>query len=168
MENASILVTGGSGIIGAHIIAQLHEKYPQCHLTSFSRHPISYIKSDHVRYIPGDITSKADVASVFETSRPDVVFHTAASNTATSKYVPPAQVRKINVEGTKLLVEEAKRRNVKVFVYTSSPSVVQREGFRDLVRCDETLPMVEQGDPVELYTLTKVSHHESCRCMPRR
>jgi sterol-4alpha-carboxylate 3-dehydrogenase (decarboxylating) len=68
-------------------------------------------------------------------------------------------VRRINIEGTRLLLEASRRFGVKAFVFTGSAGVAQKYdgGFRDLINCDETAPTVEEEDGGLVYPRTKAA-----------
>lgn len=112
-----------------------------------------------VQYFAGDITDAADIDRVFTAVRPTIVYHCAGAMTVGRVAAPEAVVRKINVDGTRLLLETSKRFGVRAFVFTSSASVAQKYdgGFRDLVNCDETAPTVEEEDGGQLYPRTKAA-----------
>lgn len=112
-----------------------------------------------VQYIQGDITSEADIDRVLKVVRPTVVFHCAGAMTVGRASVTEAVIRKINVDGTRLMLDASKRFGVKAFVFTSSASVTQKYdgGFRNLINCDETAPTVEEEDGGLLYPRTKAA-----------
>ena len=157
METGSFLITGGCGMQGSHVVEKLLAQYPQSRITVISRSPTTNLYPG-VQYRQADITNPEDLRKVFDVCRPTVVFHCAAATGAKLDTLPDAVVRAINVEGTRYLLEQSKRSKVRAFVYTSSPSVVQKRGFEDLKNVDETLPTVVEGDNSTLYTITKVRH----------
>ena len=66
-------------------------------------------------------------------------------------------MRKVNVEGTRLLMEEAKRVGCKAFVHTSSAGVIG-DMRNPRVNADEKFAYVRGKLQPEYYTDTKVSH----------
>lgn len=94
---------------------------------------------------------------MFEASAPTVVLHTAALIVINRKPMPDELVRAVNVDGTRTLLDEARLRGVRAFVYTSSSQVAVRRPDMVVDGLDETYPTVEEGDPVDVYNRTKVS-----------
>lgn len=63
--------------------------------------------------------------------------------------------RKVNVEGTKCVIEACQKANVKALVYTSSASVIS-DNATDLVNADERWPVIPAKSQTEYYSQTKV------------
>ncbi len=128
-----ILVTGAGGSIGSELCRQL-ARFDPAQLVLFERddsnlfgidrelrqlHP----KLDTVPFL-GDITHADDLARVFSTRKPEVVFHAAAY-----KHVPilefhPGDAIRTNVLGTHLLARTALRYGTECFVYISTDKAV--------------------------------------------
>ena len=106
-------------------------------------------------YHEADITDKAQLEKVFEEVRPDVVI-----NTASAMYdAPKAVLQKVNVEGTRTLIEVAgKSANCRAFVHTSSSSVIH-DSVSNLVFADERWPLFSPNVR-EFYSETKVEAEE--------
>lgn len=114
-----ILVTGGGGFLGTHIIKELL-KNPTYIVTNFSRHSYSHLEEIGVPTIKGDLRKKEDVGRALNQGF-DAIFHVAALAGVWGKF---EEYYEINYLGTKLLLEGAKERGIQKFVYTSTPSVV--------------------------------------------
>jgi sterol-4alpha-carboxylate 3-dehydrogenase (decarboxylating) len=147
-----IVVVGGCGFLGSHIVNLLIERHPQTSVavvdlrTNSNRNP-----SPNVSYHDGDITDVEGMKQLFQKLSPDGVIHTASPHFN----LPPAVHDKVNVEGTKNLIKAAQDAGVKAFVYTSSASVVL-DPTRELINADETWPMIYGDKQPEYYTTTKV------------
>ncbi|MCJ1257349.1 erg26, C-3 sterol dehydrogenase [Lignoscripta atroalba] len=149
-EMGSVLVIGGCGFLGHHIVTQL---------TSGTSARVSVLDlrttSNRVRsvsYYDGDITSVTDVRSVLRQVRPEIIIHTA-SPIATARNTD--LFYKVNIEGTRnLLACASEVGSVKAFVYTSSASVVH-DGVSDLFNADERLPVLRSPQQTEIYSHTK-------------
>ena len=147
----SVLVVGGCGFLGHHIVRQLLESCVASKVTVVDIRT-DRNRHDAVAYCNADISSKKEVQSIFDQVRPRVVFHTAS---------PPAighdmnlYVR-VNVNGTKNLVECAlSTENTIAFVYTSSASVIH-DSISDLVNVDESAPVLYMPTQREAYNHTK-------------
>ncbi len=146
----NVLVIGGCGFLGHHIVHQLL-KY-DAHISVLD---LTTTRNRHegAHYHRADITSAAAVREVFQLVQPNVIIHTAA--------LPPQVdnkelLRKVNLEGTRNLVECAETLpGVKAFVYTSSASVVH-DTVSDLVNADERWPCVRGKAQREYYSESKV------------
>ena len=132
-----ILVTGGGGFLGTYIIRELL-KNPSYMVTNFSRHSYVHLEEMGVPTIKGDLRVVDDVKRALDFGF-DAIFHVAALAGVWGKY---EDYYSINFEGTQNLINLAKERGVKKFVYTSTPSVVFGEG--DLMGADESTPYAEK------------------------
>lgn len=147
-----VLVVGGCGFLGHHIVAQLLESHSAEVAVLDLR--VERNRYPSVSYHAGDITSADDVRSVLEAVRPQVIIHTASPLMATL-VDNTALFETVNVGGTRNLLECAGQVGcVKAFVYTSSSSVVH-DGVSDLVGADESLPVLRRPVQPELYSETK-------------
>ena len=151
-ELGRVLVTGGSGFVGANLVTELLDRGLQ--VRSFDRAPSPLPVHPRLEVVQGDITEAADVARVVDGI--DTVIHTAAiidlmgGASVTEEYRQRSFA--VNVTGTRNLVHAAQKAGVKRFVYTASNSVVM--GGQRIAGGDETLPYTERFN--DLYTETKV------------
>ena len=147
-----ILVTGGSGFVGANLVTTLLDRGYQ--VRSFDRAPSPLPAQPGLEVLQGDICDRDMVATAVDGI--DTVFHTAALIELLGGASVSEEYRKrsfaVNVEGTKNLVHAAQAAAVKRFVYTSSNSVVM--GGQPISGGDETLPYTDRFN--DLYTETKV------------
>ncbi|MCJ1240353.1 erg26, C-3 sterol dehydrogenase [Varicellaria rhodocarpa] len=149
-ELDSVLVVGGCGFLGHHIVSQIVQSSPS------SKISVLDLRTNHnriqgVSYYDGDITSATAVNTILEAAKPTVIIHTA------SPVVSKSNVNiyeKVNVNGTRNLLECAGKVGVKAFVYTSSASVVH-DSVSDLVDADESLPVLRTPQQTEIYSHTK-------------
>ncbi|RFU29203.1 hypothetical protein B7463_g7142, partial [Scytalidium lignicola] len=148
----SVLVIGGCGFLGHNIVNLLCESYT-CRVsvidlrTIHNRRP----ESDGVQYFDADITTLSSLLPIFEKIKPDVVIHTASPTLVGGT---KELYRKVNVEGTKCVIEACHKTNVKALVYTSSASVVS-DNASDLINADERWPVIAPKNQTEYYSLTK-------------
>jgi len=63
----------------------------------------------------------------------------------------------VNLEGTRIVLEEAKRIGVKAFVYTSSADVVKKDSWQDLKGVNEDMPIPEVFDSAYGKSKVKIS-----------
>lgn len=145
-----VLVTGGSGGLASQIISLLLSRSATTKLSAIDlRAPAEPI--DGCDYHFGDLTDEAVMTKLFAELKPNVVIHTASPRFDSPKEI----MYKVNVEGTKNLVQVAQAAGVKAFVYTSSASVIS-DCRTDLINADEEYPLVTGVDQPEYYTHTKV------------
>ncbi|KAF1346957.1 hypothetical protein BDV97DRAFT_300271 [Delphinella strobiligena] len=144
-----VLVTGGSGGLASQIIGLLLSRSATTKLSAIDlRAPAEPI--DGCDYHFGDLTDEAVMTKLFAELKPNVVIHTASP-----RFDAPKEIMyKVNVEGTKNLVQVAQAAGVKAFVYTSSASVIS-DCQTDLINADEEYPLVTGNDQPEYYTHTK-------------
>lgn len=132
----TILVTGASGFIGSALVKQLvwcNYQVRATVRTPQKRHDVSYI-------VVGEIVTETDWMSALEGV--DVVVHLAARVHVMreSAQNPLAEFRKVNVEGTRRLVESATLAGVKRFIYISSIGVSGDLSNSPLRENDKTRP----------------------------
>ncbi|KAM3073359.1 hypothetical protein ACMFMG_004743 [Clarireedia jacksonii] len=143
MAIKSVLVTGGTGFVGSAIVDALLEKYPTCSITVLDLNPDGKSKSSSVSYVCGDITDSGDVSKAISQGKPEVVIHTAG-------IVPPLSERyrrriekevfRINVDGTRAVMNATRNAGVHAFVYTSSCCCVVDNWTNPYPNVDERWP----------------------------
>ena len=160
LELGNVLVIGGCGFLGHHIVKQILSSH------TFTQLSVLDFRTEHnrqpgVSYHNADITSTSSINSAFEKIKPTVIIHTASPTATTGgassseKVAKRSMYYKVNVEGTKILLEcAAKVGTVKAFVYTSSASVVH-DSVSDLISADERYPVLRAPTQKEYYSETK-------------
>jgi 3beta-hydroxy-Delta5-steroid dehydrogenase / steroid Delta-isomerase len=152
-ELGRVLVTGGSGFVGANLVTTLLDRGYQ--VRSFDRAPSPLPPHPQLEVLHGDITDVTVCAAAVDGI--DTVIHTAAiielmgGASVTDEY--RQQSFAVNVGGTENLVRAGRAAGVKRFVYTSSNSVVM--GGENIAGGDEALPYTNRFN--DLYTETKVA-----------
>ena len=128
-----ILVTGAAGSIGSGLVRQIANYHPSELLLLDQAESPTYdlqiaLKNEfpdlNYEVIIGDISNEDRMRNVFDTFRPDYVFHAAAY-----KHVPlmeenPSEAILTNVHGTKTLVDLAMEYDVYKFVMVSTDKAV--------------------------------------------
>ncbi len=152
-----VLVTGGAGFIGSHLVRRLHAEGHSVrvldNLATGFRHNLEEVL-DSIDFIEGDI---CDLGVCTKASQDiDTVFHVAALPSVPRSMADPMGTHNTNVNGTLNLLESARQQGVRRFVYSSSSSA-----YGDT----PDLPKVESMEPLprspyaaaklsgELYTL---------------
>lgn len=115
----NILVTGGTGFIGEHFIPKLLERGYNIRLLVRNIEKARKLFHDKCDYFVGDITDKDSLMGCCDNM--DIVFHMVAK---VGNQLPSDEnfyaFRKVNVEGTKNIIEESKKAHIKKFIFVSS------------------------------------------------
>src|SRR5215468_2531515 len=98
------LVTGGAGFLGINLVRHLLARGEQ--VVSLDRDPFDYPERSRIVEVRGDIRMRAAVANAVQGC--DVVVHAAA---ALPLYTP-AEIHSIDVDGTRIVLEEAGARPI--------------------------------------------------------
>ncbi|MCA9376046.1 MAG: NAD-dependent epimerase/dehydratase family protein [Candidatus Doudnabacteria bacterium] len=118
-----VVVTGGAGFIGSHIVDALVARGDEVlvidDLSTGSHENVS----SEVAFEQIDIRDATAVQDVFERFKPQGVIHQAALVSVGVSVKEPERAHEINVEGTKNLLEAAGRAGVRVFVFASTAGV---------------------------------------------
>jgi UDP-glucose 4-epimerase len=126
IEDSRILVVGGAGFVGSHIVDQLlaepvREIVVLDNFVRGTRANLSQAANDkRVRIVEGSITDRTLLAKLMQGT--DYVFHLAALWLFECVYQPRSALE-VNVVGTFNIVEAAHEAGVKKIVYSSSASV---------------------------------------------
>ncbi|ACF12528.1 NAD-dependent epimerase/dehydratase [Chloroherpeton thalassium ATCC 35110] len=123
MPDIKILVTGATGYIGSALVLAIHRKYgKQVQIKALVRKnsPRHVLKGVPVEFIDGDVTVPLSLWEA--TKNVDVVFHTAALVSYQQR--DRRKLYKINVLGTRHLVDACLRNQVKKLIHTSSVAAV--------------------------------------------
>ena len=146
-----VLVTGGSGFIGSHVVDKLiaagHEP------VNFDLRPSPW-RAD-VETVLGSITDTDALAAAL--SGCDAVAHLAAVADVNDVLREPARAEQINARGTAAVLEAMRAADVKRIVYASTIWVYS-DTAADVVDEDTLLPA-----PAHLYTATKLAGELYCR-----
>lgn len=145
-----VLVTGGCGFIGSHLVEGLMAEDASCEVHVIDLYT-ERNRISGVTYHKCDITTSNDVEAIFSTVKPKTVFHVASPDPIS---LNPSQFRSVNVDGTHHVLMADKRR-AQAFVYTSSSSAIH-DNVSELVDADETWPVFRYPAQKRVYTLTKV------------
>ena len=119
----AVLVTGGAGFLGAHLVRALRERRHEVVVLDDLSGGVRENVPNDVPLVVGDICDEALVSRVFEEHGVDVVFHLAAYAAEGLSHFIRRYNYTNNVVGSVTLVNEAIRRKVKRFVFTSSIAV---------------------------------------------
>ena len=142
-----ILITGGTGFLGTHLVRQFLDTGAKNLRVMASSVP-EWMTDSGVEPFVGSVTNKEDVSAA--TKNCEAIYHLAGK--VSFAYEGAAQMNKIHVEGTRLLCEAAKENKVKNFILASSSGTSAISETPEIL--DETYPQ-----PVEI--LTKWAYYAS-------
>lgn len=109
-----ILVTGASGFLGSHICEAAHDAGYEVHALIRETSSRQWLKYYWLNLHTVDLNECSDIASLLK--QMDAVIHNAGA----TNEIDPEIYHKVNVEGTKNLVEECIKAGVRRFVFISS------------------------------------------------
>jgi UDP-glucose 4-epimerase len=112
-----ILVTGGSGFIGRHVVSELRAEGAHVRVVDLERHP-----DPDVDIIQGDLASAAVREASLE-GGVDAIVHLAAVTSVLRSIERPEQTYRTNVAATHGLLEAARAAGVSVLVFASTNAV---------------------------------------------
>lgn len=140
MKNKKILITGGAGFIGSHIVDELIEDNEITiidNLTTGSIKNLKYPEHENLNFLKGDIreTNFDDL-----TSGTDYIFHLAAMASVPLSVEKPDECNEINVNSTVKLLNSAVKNDVKKIVFSSSSSVYGENKNMPLKETEQPMP----------------------------
>ncbi len=162
-----ILVTGGAGFIGSHLVDRLlaEGQFNVTALDDFNdfyaperkrENVRAHLASDAYRLVEADIRDRAAMTRVFRERQFDCIVHLAARAGVRPSLVEPHLYTETNITGTLNLLELARAQNVRQFVFGSSSSVY---GINAKVPFSEEDPIRQ---PISPYAATKAAGELLC------
>ena len=163
----TVLVTGGAGFIGSHLIRRLLEdnRFVVC-LDNFNDYYDPQIKRRNVKSVSGnknyslaegDIRDVKFLDTIFDKFEFTKVVHLAAMAGVRNSILKPALYADVNLTGTVNLLEKTRQAGIKTFVFGSTSSVYGS---------NKKIPFSE-SDPIEgvisPYAATKFACEEMCK-----
>ena len=117
MNKRSILITGGAGFIGSHLVRRMVNQYPDTQVVNLDA--LTYAgdtaklkdiaSQPHYQFVHGDITDTSLVKKLFAQYDFDGLIHIAAESHVDQSIINPLNFAQTNVMGTLNLLEIARR-----------------------------------------------------------
>ncbi|MED1467218.1 NAD-dependent epimerase/dehydratase family protein [Bacillus salipaludis] len=118
-----VLVTGGAGFIGSHIVEELIQKeFQVIVIDNFSTGRNENIENLPIELYHYDITNP-NVVDLIVSLNPDYIIHQAAQVSVAESVNNPLYDENINVKGSLYIIDAAIKANVKKIVFASSAAV---------------------------------------------
>lgn len=142
------LVTGATGFIGTHLVRTLAER--GIRVRALARDPVKAkrLLAPNVEVMIGDFGDPDVISGLAEGV--DTIFHLASVMVGT-----PDEFQRVDLDGTRRLLEEAKRAGVRRFVYTSTLGVYPFGDLRDGAMVSHATP-VDESDRIGPYSAAKI------------
>jgi UDP-glucose 4-epimerase len=122
-KNQSILVTGGAGYIGSHVVEQLVKKKLKIIILDNLVTGFKKLINKKAKFIKGDIKNIKTVNKILKTYDVDTIVHLAASLNVSEAEKFKEKYFKNNILGTENLIKACKNTNVKNIIFSSSCSI---------------------------------------------
>lgn len=165
--NNSVLVTGGAGFIGSHVVDSLLaqsarvvvlDNFNDCYDPQIKRKNIHHnLSNPNFSLIEGDILDPVLMDSIFSQYQPSGVIHLAARAGVRPSITDPKLYYQVNVAGTLSLLEAMKKHNCTRLVFASSSSVYGNRSKGPFSESDST------DQQVSPYGATKKSGELLCQ-----
>ena len=163
----NVLVTGGAGFIGSHLVARLlaEGQWRVTVLDDFNdfydpalkrRNVSAHLGREEFALREADIRDRAALEEIFKETKFDVVVHLAARAGVRPSLAEPVLYTETNINGTVNLLELAREHGVRQFVFGSSSSVYGE---------NEKVPFAEEDPvfkPISPYAATKAAGELLC------
>lgn len=157
-----ILVTGGAGFIGRHLVKILQERDIQVRVLDIARKPEEF--SYDTEYIRGSVLNRDLVRSAV--SDADQVYHLAALPALWA--VDKGLFYKINLEGTKTVLKESQEAGVGKIIYTSTATILKSYKDRNHELISEKSKMPELDEMPGDYSCSKWLAHSEAETAARK
>jgi UDP-glucose 4-epimerase len=154
----NVLVTGGAGFIGSHLVEYFQGKATVRVLDNLRSGNLHNLDGLDCEFIEGSITDRAAVRAAVDSI--DYVFHLAAMISVPESVEHPVECVEINTIGTLTVLEEAARAGVKKLCFSSSAA-----NYGD----NPVVPKVETmlPEPKSPYAVSKLSGEYFCDMFSR-
>ena len=139
-----ILITGGAGYIGSHVVKLLGEQQHNIvvydNLSTGHREAVLYGK-----FVSGDLGDESALTKLFDEHDFDAVIHFAASIFPDESVEQPLAYYQNNTCNTLKLIQQCQRCDIRYFVFSSTAAVYQSKSTGAICEDDKTGPVSPYG-----------------------
>jgi UDP-glucose 4-epimerase len=153
-----ILVTGGAGFIGSHIVEHFQNRADIVILDNFRSGRKENLRGFDYKLIEGSILERNAVKEAVKGV--DYIFHMAAAISVVESMEKPVEYVRVNAEGTLVVLEEAAAAGVKKLCFSTSAACYGENPESPKV---ETMT----PDPLSPYAITKLDGEYYCAMFAR-
>lgn len=151
-----ILITGGMGFIGLHLVDYLLKKGNKIivldNFSNSNKNLIKKIQNKNLRIIEGDVRKIDDIVNSMKNQ--EIVIHLAAKISVNESIENPNETFDVNVNGTKNVLKACKQNNIKKLIVASS-AAVYGEGDKKIKVKEE-----KKKNPISPYGESKMKMEE--------
>jgi Predicted nucleoside-diphosphate sugar epimerases len=120
LAGKTILVTGGTGCIGTALLEELRQFNPGRVISVSRGVTVPTREVPGTEYVHADLRDKDGIESVFEATKPDIVYHLAAQRDPSLAETEIARTLSTNITGTRHLIDAARKVGTPQIVYAST------------------------------------------------
>ncbi|PJF48698.1 MAG: NAD-dependent epimerase/dehydratase family protein [Chloroflexi bacterium] len=147
----NVLITGGAGFIGSHLVETLREAgFRVSVLDDLSRGRRAHVPADVTLHCV-DICDQGAVEAVVRAERPEVILHQAARADVRESFAAPHLYLNVNVAGTLNILEAARRWGVRKVIFASTGGAIYGDAAQRPT--PETAPTL----PLDIYGVSKLA-----------
>jgi len=151
LKSGRVMVTGGCGFIGAHLVELLAKNNLEA--ISIDHRKRAVKTADTIRDVVGDVRDRSLMSEIFSTGTFDCIFDLAAVSTIG---LQPSEYRR-NIEQTRAMIEYCLTHDVPKYIYYSTQSVFRKPGCVPSSDVDYA--------PIDAYGKAKVKSEELIRSL---
>ncbi|MFA5184206.1 MAG: NAD-dependent epimerase/dehydratase family protein [Patescibacteria group bacterium] len=154
---SKILVTGGAGFIGSNLVdALIAARHQVVVIDDLSSGREDYL-NPAAKFYKLDIGSP-DIAAIFQTEKPEVVYHLAAQIEVSKSMADPVRDNRINALGGLNILENCRQHGVKKIIFSSTGGAIY--GDAEEIPTTESFPPY----PVSFYGIHKLTFEKYLNC----
>ena len=145
-----ILVTGGAGFIGSHLVDALINKEHDVMIIDNLSTGLKENINPKAKFFQEDLSNFKEVENIFKEEKPEIIYHLAAQINVRTSLSDPVEDARINILNTINLLELSRKHNIKNFIFSSTGGAIYG---------DTNIPTTENADekPVSPYGCAKLA-----------